>query len=909
MADKGRATYFEYNFLLRNGIHVDLTLNCMSSQEFVKSVPIHTQTTCQSEKEKRQIGCIFHCIFRELVCSKADRLCPPKMMTDENKEPSLQTSMPSVSPEATATTEGDEAPSERLSLTADASNDKESQQNGIKCFLEYSELPEPFLKDETCAKELEDDDKDSSKPQVHAPVQYPQEPPQEDQVQEDAPDDSSTSLRQESGEVSEELKTPVKDEPESTQTQSGDTPSNPTSSRKRGRPPKITSTAVSQSPLKSLFLDSSLGDTYASGRPRRSSTSQQGTTKVLTSELSTRAMSSEPDDSSSLKGMSRHQKKISRSFTETNKLSTALKREKEQASLSTTATDKVFASVRRTSAIRSDSVSLDGESSNQQQVPALDEEFLILPGRKKKLPISAINVRDRSGRTLLFKYSAQGDTETVLQLIQAGALVNIKDYAGWSPLHEACLKGHEKTIRALIGSGANVNIKGGNGDTPLHDAIQNGDAQVSDILLSFGASWELKNDDGESPLDFVDSENEELSKVIQNWKTLPEKACASEEDGRTWLHSAVARGKIEEAKDCLKYGADIQAKDNTGWTALHDAALLGNVQICEFLLSHGAQLNTKGVENETALHNAAINDHYECVKLLLKFGARSDIADIHGRKPIDLTSSDEIKKLLFASPRAFEPLLEPTFRAWPLPPVSDCIQTEESPIEQAEKENTGDEMEWSATDSNSKKPADFAWGGLETRPGPFESSREERKFQALLKKLAETEQQSSPVRKSHEHKRSGDYSMDDSESSRESDNKRRSSLPPVESPKRVSSPKKRSIAKSEPPMQEREKEVYSRRSVGRPRQNTTGDSGEAELPKKPRSKSKISQIEESITPKEVPSPSKTPQKKFNEYEQVTNPEPMNSPKRTAGRRPKKPKSVEPLEEENKEGTLFFWYST
>jgi hypothetical protein len=447
----------------------------------------------------------------------------------------------------------------------------------------------------------------------------------------------------------------------------------------------------------------------------------------------------------------------------------------------------------------------------------------------------------------------------------------------------------------------------------LHDAIQNGDAQVTDLLLSFGASWDVVNDDDESPLDFVDSDNQELSQIIQNWKTLPEKACSAKEDGRTWLHSASAQGNVKEVKDCLKYGADIQAKDNTGWTALHDAALIGSEEICSILLSHGIELNAKGVENETALHNAAINDHYECVKLLRRYGAQSDIEDIHGRKPVDLTSSAEIKKLLSTPSSTFEPFLQPAFRAWILPPVSDSTQLIESPVEQAEKENTGDEMDWSATEgkaetaSSSKRPSDFAWGGLENRPGPFESSREERKFQALLKKLAETEQQASPGRKSHEHKRSRDYSMDDSESSRESrkSDKRRSSMPPVESPKRTSSPKRRSIAISEPPLRDREKEALSKRSVGRPRKNTnmSEDSREDSSPRKPVPKPRVVQTEESDTSKEASSPTWSPKKRAKVEEQVSSPAKVSSPKRPVGRPPKKPKPVEPLDEP--EGNYFY----
>jgi ankyrin repeat protein len=87
-------------------------------------------------------------------------------------------------------------------------------------------------------------------------------------------------------------------------------------------------------------------------------------------------------------------------------------------------------------------------------------EYLTLPGRKKRVLLSSINQRDRSGRSLLYKCAGQGLSEAVKVLCEAGAQVNIKDNAGWSPLHEATVNGHEIVVKYLLEAGANVNCQG-----------------------------------------------------------------------------------------------------------------------------------------------------------------------------------------------------------------------------------------------------------------------------------------------------------------------------------------------------------------------------------------------------------------------------------------------------------------
>ncbi len=102
-----------------------------------------------------------------------------------------------------------------------------------------------------------------------------------------------------------------------------------------------------------------------------------------------------------------------------------------------------------------------GNISSEAESEISNVEYLTLPGRKKRVLLSAINQRDRSGRSLLYKCAGQGLAEAVKILCEAGAEVNIKDHAGWSPLHEATVNGHEIVVKYLLEAGADVNCQGG----------------------------------------------------------------------------------------------------------------------------------------------------------------------------------------------------------------------------------------------------------------------------------------------------------------------------------------------------------------------------------------------------------------------------------------------------------------
>ncbi|SVB42862.1 uncharacterized protein METZ01_LOCUS195716 [marine metagenome] len=67
------------------------------------------------------------------------------------------------------------------------------------------------------------------------------------------------------------------------------------------------------------------------------------------------------------------------------------------------------------------------------------------------------------------------------------------------------------------------------------------------------------------------------------------------------MHNAAFRGSIEEIKQHLAAGVDVNVKGTGGLTPLHYAARYGRKEVVELLFAKGADVNVKDVDGETPL--------------------------------------------------------------------------------------------------------------------------------------------------------------------------------------------------------------------------------------------------------------------------------------------------------------------
>jgi len=85
---------------------------------------------------------------------------------------------------------------------------------------------------------------------------------------------------------------------------------------------------------------------------------------------------------------------------------------------------------------------------------------------------------------------------------------------------------------------------------------------------------------------------------------------------------AVHSGDIEEVKQLLTQGVDVNVRSKRGWTPLHWATKYGNREIVDLLLANGADVNAETDINQlTPLHYAAIENHQAMAELLVLNGA------------------------------------------------------------------------------------------------------------------------------------------------------------------------------------------------------------------------------------------------------------------------------------------------
>jgi len=114
----------------------------------------------------------------------------------------------------------------------------------------------------------------------------------------------------------------------------------------------------------------------------------------------------------------------------------------------------------------------------------------------------------------------------------------------------------------------------------------------------------------------------------------------------TPLHWAARFERVEIARMLIKAGANLNMQDKWYQTPLHWAASNERAEIVRMLIDAKANVNVQDEDDWTPLHYAANNRRVEVARMLIDAGAKKDIEDNEGRTPYDLTTNEELKKLL-----------------------------------------------------------------------------------------------------------------------------------------------------------------------------------------------------------------------------------------------------------------------
>jgi hypothetical protein len=221
-----------------------------------------------------------------------------------------------------------------------------------------------------------------------------------------------------------------------------------------------------------------------------------------------------------------------------------------------------------------------------------------------KETVVEMNVYDGEESGIGFSMEVGGEYVTV----GGGSVV---EYS--SALHTAVSNDDVEEVKNLIMSGAIVNKRDENygNITPLFLAVENGNAEIAENLLNFGAKINAKDDNKQTPLMRLD---EDASPELVNL--------------------------------LIRHGAKINLVDNTGNNALILASRTVKTEVLQILINHIANLNAQNSEGRSALMEAADADNLENVRALLEAGANVNLTDKKGETAFDLTTDQEIEKLL-----------------------------------------------------------------------------------------------------------------------------------------------------------------------------------------------------------------------------------------------------------------------
>jgi len=115
------------------------------------------------------------------------------------------------------------------------------------------------------------------------------------------------------------------------------------------------------------------------------------------------------------------------------------------------------------------------------------------------------------------------------------------------------------------------------------------------------------------------------------------------------LADAILQEDIDNIRQLLNYGEDVNQIDEYGFTPLIEAAIVDNIEISKFLLSQGADPNKQDVTGGTALQWAVENNNKSLCTLLLNHSANPNTYNFAGQPvlvmPI-LRQQSELRQLL-----------------------------------------------------------------------------------------------------------------------------------------------------------------------------------------------------------------------------------------------------------------------
>ncbi|CAD7700408.1 unnamed protein product [Ostreobium quekettii] len=126
----------------------------------------------------------------------------------------------------------------------------------------------------------------------------------------------------------------------------------------------------------------------------------------------------------------------------------------------------------------------------------------------------------------------------------------------------------------------------------------------------------------------------DFSVALPNELQIARKLRQAAEDKNEMLLDAAGDGDVDEVKQLLEDGADVNTTDASGNTPLILGTADGSIEVVRVLLDAGADINAQGAFEGTALRFAVSVGVAAIVELLVVEGADTEIPDVDGATPL-----------------------------------------------------------------------------------------------------------------------------------------------------------------------------------------------------------------------------------------------------------------------------------
>ena len=192
---------------------------------------------------------------------------------------------------------------------------------------------------------------------------------------------------------------------------------------------------------------------------------------------------------------------------------------------------------------------------------ALNAEFAVLLINKG----ANVSYSDGDGVTVTTQASYHGLTSVVDALIKKGVDLAAANVEGINPLIAASSEGHTEIVKLLIETGKiDINSKDKDGTNALMAAAVRGHKDVVELLLRSGIDQNTQNSDGHSALMFAYNGKNQVQTLLDKYSEYMKEAS----DNSTKIIKEALSTHVEVVNMLLKYGADLDLKDNEGHVAL-----------------------------------------------------------------------------------------------------------------------------------------------------------------------------------------------------------------------------------------------------------------------------------------------------------------------------------------------------